>query len=52
MRQALGDRPVATFTLRAEDQTWSQEFHQGELNDIFAPLLARPGCLAVSRRYR
>lgn len=41
VRQALGDRPVATFTLRAEDQTWSQDFHQGELNDIFAPLLAR-----------
>ncbi len=41
MRHALGDRPVATFTLRAENQTWSQDFHQGELNDIFAPLLTR-----------
>ncbi|EOV0644553.1 molecular chaperone HscC [Cronobacter turicensis] len=41
VRHALGESHVATFTLRAEDQTWSQTIHQGDLNDIFAPLLTR-----------
>ncbi|ELY5848560.1 molecular chaperone HscC [Cronobacter turicensis] len=41
VRHALGESHVATFTLRAEDQIWSQTIHQGDLNDIFAPLLTR-----------
>ncbi|EPO1789022.1 molecular chaperone HscC [Cronobacter turicensis] len=41
VRHALGESHAATFTLRAEDQTWSQTIHQGDLNDIFAPLLTR-----------
>ncbi|ELY4775881.1 molecular chaperone HscC [Cronobacter turicensis] len=41
VRHALSESHAATFTLRAEDQTWSQTIHQGDLNDIFAPLLTR-----------
>ncbi|EOI3502389.1 molecular chaperone HscC [Cronobacter dublinensis] len=41
VRQALGELHTATFTLRAEDKTWSETVHQGELNEIFAPLLTR-----------
>ncbi|ALB63118.1 Chaperone protein hscC (Hsc62) [Cronobacter condimenti 1330] len=41
VRQALGDQHTAVFTLRAEGNTWSETIHQGELSDIFAPLLTR-----------
>ncbi|EOW6644569.1 molecular chaperone HscC [Cronobacter muytjensii] len=41
VRQTLGEQHTATFTLRAEEQIWSETIHQGELNEIFAPLLAR-----------
>ncbi|QXH37674.1 Hsp70 family protein [Pseudomonas muyukensis] len=41
VRHALGQAPVASFTLREQDREWCLELTQGELADIVRPLLER-----------
>ena len=41
VRHALGQAPVASFTLREQDREWRLEVTQGELAEIVRPLLER-----------